>query len=163
MIKVVLFHLFFRQYIPKYKADRVTKRSLNFSATNLRRFTAYTAVSTKVVQKTRKSVRDNAERPKMSWKYPINFNKSSESIARHLKSLKSSLYGRGIMDSELLLKFIAYFPDYLSAFFWTTFVETAVSTLPPQRRSNTRLATGPGWVGWVGECFESRSYCSRRP
>ena len=37
------------------------------------------------------------------------------------------------MDSELLLKFIEHFPDYLSAlsrtllrFFWTTFVETAV-------------------------------------
>ena len=37
------------------------------------------------------------------------------------------------MDTELLLKFIGYFPDYLSAlsrtllrFFWTTFVETAV-------------------------------------
>ena len=37
------------------------------------------------------------------------------------------------MDPELLLKFIGYFPDYLSAlsrtllpFFWTTFVETAV-------------------------------------
>ena len=38
------------------------------------------------------------------------------------------------MDSELLLKFIGYFPDYLSAlsrtfllfFFWITFVETAV-------------------------------------
>ena len=59
-----------------------------------------------------------------------NFNKSSESIARYLKS---SLYGRDIMDSELLLKFTEYFPDYLSAllrtllsFFWTTFVETAV-------------------------------------
>ena len=51
------------------------------------------------------------------------------SIARHLKSL---LYGGAIMDSELLLKFIGYFPDYLSAllrtllrFFWTTIVETA--------------------------------------
>ena len=33
-------------------------------------------------------------------------------IARHLKS---SLYGRGIMDSELLLKFFGYLPDYLSA------------------------------------------------
>ena len=51
-------------------------------------------------------------------------------IARHLKS---SLYGRGIVDSELLLKFIGYFADYLSAlprtllrFFWTTFVKTAV-------------------------------------
>ena len=37
------------------------------------------------------------------------------------------------MDSELLLKFIGYFPDYLSAlsrtllrFFWTTVFETAV-------------------------------------
>ena len=37
------------------------------------------------------------------------------------------------MDSELLLKFIGYFPDYLLPlshmllhFFWTTFVETAV-------------------------------------
>ena len=43
------------------------------------------------------------------------------------------------MDSDLLtclLKFIEYFPDYLSAlsrtllrFFWTTFVETAVYTV----------------------------------
>ena len=39
------------------------------------------------------------------------------------------------MDSALLLKFIGYFPDYLSAlshtllrFFWTTIVETAVYT-----------------------------------
>ena len=39
----------------------------------------------------------------------------------------------GSMDSELLLKFIRYFPDYLSAlshtplhFFWRSFVETAV-------------------------------------
>ena len=37
------------------------------------------------------------------------------------------------MDPELILKFIGYFPDYLSAlscellrFFWTTFVDTAV-------------------------------------
>ena len=29
-------------------------------------------------------------------------------IARHLKYV---LYGLGIMDSELLLKFIRYFPD----------------------------------------------------
>ena len=42
----------------------------------------------------------------------------------------------GNMDSELLLKFIGYFPDYLSAllhtllwFFWTTFVETAVNVV----------------------------------
>ena len=41
----------------------------------------------------------------------------------------------GIMDSELLLKFIGYFSDFPSAlsrtllrFFWTTFVETAVYT-----------------------------------
>ena len=41
------------------------------------------------------------------------------------------------MESELLLKFIEYFPDYLLAlsrtllriFFWTTFVETAVYLL----------------------------------
>ena len=39
------------------------------------------------------------------------------------------------MDSEVLLKFIEYFPDYFSAlscmllgFSWTTFVETAVYT-----------------------------------
>ena len=45
-----------------------------------------------------------------------------------LKGLK-----RNKMDSELLLKFIEYFPDYLSVLsrtplrcFWTTFVETAV-------------------------------------
>ena len=38
----------------------------------------YTAVSTKVAQKERQSVRDNGER--LSGKYPINFNKSSESI-----------------------------------------------------------------------------------
>ena len=38
----------------------------------------YTAVSTMVVQIKHKSVRDNAER--WSGKYPINFNKSSESI-----------------------------------------------------------------------------------
>ena len=49
------------------------------------------------------------------------------------------------MDSELLLKFIGYFPDYLSAlsrrllgFFWTTLVETAVYSMDviyvPQRR-----------------------------
>ena len=69
-------------------------------------------------------------KPKSREKYPINFNKSSESIARHLKS---SLYGRNIKDSELLLKFIGHFPDNFSAlsrtllgFFWTTFVETAV-------------------------------------
>ena len=72
----------------------------------------------------------NNNKPKSCRKNPINFNKSSESIAYHLKS---SLYGRNIMDSELLLKFIGHFPGYLSAlsrtllrFFRTTFVETAV-------------------------------------
>ena len=38
----------------------------------------YTVVLTKVVQKKRKSVHDNAKR--LSGKYPINFNKCSESI-----------------------------------------------------------------------------------
>ena len=33
-------------------------------------------------------------------------------IAHHLKPL---LYGRGIMDSELLLKFTGYVPEYLLA------------------------------------------------
>ena len=75
----------------------------------------------------RKRVRDNAER--QSWKYPINFNKSSESIMP--RPYSEDLAGN--MDSELSLKFIGYFPDYLSAlsgtllpFLWTTFVETAV-------------------------------------
>ena len=56
------------------------------------------------------------------------------------------------MDSELLLKFFGYFPDYLSAlsrtllrFCWTTFVETAVFrviVLPTAsfRKSVTSLA-----------------------
>ena len=46
---------------------------------------------------------------------------------------KSSLYSRGKMDSEPLLKFVGYFPDYFSAlscmplhFFGQPFVETAV-------------------------------------
>ena len=45
------------------------------------------------------------------------------------------LHERNKMNSELSLKFIVYFPDYLSAlsrtllrFSWTTFVETAVKT-----------------------------------
>ena len=48
----------------------------------------------------------------------------------------SSLYGRGFMDSELLLKFIEMFISqttfrhrrirFYAFFFWTTFVETAV-------------------------------------
>ena len=41
------------------------------------------------------------------------------------------------MDSELLLKFIGYFPDYLSltllCFFWTTLVEIAVYGLLVKR------------------------------
>ena len=37
-----------------------------------------------------------------------NTQKISIHIACHLKS---SLYGRGIMDPEHLLKFIRYFPD----------------------------------------------------
>ena len=80
------------------------------------------------------SLKIDNNKPKSCGKYPINVNKSSESIACHLKS---SLYGRNIMDSELLLTFIGHFPDYLSAlsrtllrFFWTTFVETAVYHYP---------------------------------
>ena len=63
------------------------------------RYKEHTAVSTKVVQNKRKSVRNNAEKLRIH-------------IVRHLKY---SLHGRGIIDSELLLKFIGYFPDYLSA------------------------------------------------
>ena len=48
-----------------------------------------TAVSTKVVHKKRKSVRDNAER--LSGKYPINFNKSSESILPAISSLRCTV------------------------------------------------------------------------
>ena len=97
--------------------------------TDVRLFvTTYTAVSTKVVQK--KSVKAYATIQKASLrKCLINFDKSSESILPAI----SSLYGRGIMDTELLSKFIGYFQDYLSAFvacaftlFWRTFVETAV-------------------------------------
>ena len=61
-------------------------------------------------------------------------------IAVHLKS---SLYGRGIMDSEFLLKFIGYFPEYRSImsrtllrFFWATFVETAVYRYGPWCEGN---------------------------
>ena len=46
---------------------------------------AYTVVSTKAVQKKRKSVRDNAER--WSRKYPINFNKSSESKQLYMPTI----------------------------------------------------------------------------
>ena len=71
----------------------------------------YTAVSTKVVKK---SVRDEAER--WSGKYPINFNKSSESIMP--RPYSEDLRGLEVasnMESELLLKFIGYLPDYVSA------------------------------------------------
>ena len=62
------------------------------------------------------------------------------------------------MDSELLtclLKFIEYFPDYLSAlsrtllrFFWTTFDKTAVSRKVVQLKSIKAYATIPkGMMG----------------
>ena len=48
---------------------------------------------------------------------------------------------RNKMDSELLLKFIEYFPDYLSTlsrtllrFSWTTFVKTAVHNKPRKEK-----------------------------
>ena len=54
------------------------------------------------------------------------------------------------MDSERLLKFIGYFPDYLSAlsrrllrFFWTTFVETVVYLLTRE----ISCSTIPDWKG----------------
>ena len=54
---------------------------------------ACTAVSTKVVQKKRKRVRDNAE------------------------IIQPRLEMAGNMDSELFLKFIGHFPDYLIRFY----------------------------------------------
>ena len=78
-----------------------------------------------------KSVHDNAKR--YSGKYPINFNKSSESILPTISSLCCTVEAlwilkKKIMDSELLLKCIGYFPEYLLAllrtllhFFWKTF------------------------------------------
>ena len=62
-----------------------------------------------------------------------------------------------MIDSELLLKFIEYFPDYLSVLsrtlFWTTFDETAVFRFLLQRsiiifpkqhalQSNLKFASG---------------------
>ena len=64
----------------------------------------------KVVQKKRKSVRDNAER--QSQNTPKNFNKSSESIMPRPYS-EDLKYMAGKMDFEL--QFIGFFPDYLSA------------------------------------------------
>ena len=64
------------------------------------------------------------------------------------------------MDSELLLKFIGYFPDYLSAlsrtllrffFFWTTFVETAVYLHPENGTHYREYPSGGG--GGIGRTF----------
>ena len=43
----------------------------------------------------------------------------SELLLLLARDLKFSLCGRGIMDSELLLKFIGYFSDHLSALLGT--------------------------------------------
>ena len=64
------------------------------------------------------------------------------------------------MDSELLLKFIGYFPAYLSALsrtflrcFWTTFVETAVwvrqvnaRSVPYEFAAKCEICTFSGYV-----------------
>ena len=88
-----------------------------------------------------KSVRDNTERNDGLWLFAVASSSSQvfsamesgamNTCLRVLKGLK-----RNKMDSELLLKFIEYFPDYHSVlsrtllrFFWTTFVETAVCLL----------------------------------
>ena len=76
----------------------------------------YTAVSTKVVQKKRKSIRDNAER--YSGKYPINFYKSSDSIMPRELDDETVNYHNTQFPSELSRK--------LQCFYWTTFLETAV-------------------------------------
>ena len=62
------------------------------------------------------------------------------------------------MDSELLLKFIEYFPDYLSALsrtllrsFWTTFIETAVFRMP---ETEVRvLAADHVFTKYIIRCF----------
>ena len=63
---------------------------------------------------------------------------SHNHLGSYSRPRPSLIFKVGYTDSELLLKFIGYFPDYLSAlsrtllrFFWTTFVETAVYNYIP--------------------------------
>ena len=106
-LKAVIYHLVMAKRTTLDLIDNILQCR---QTTDNRHVDVFTAVSIKVVQKKRKSVRDNAER--WSGKYPINFNKSSESIfpPSQVFAVRSSN-----MDSELSLKFIGYFPDYLSA------------------------------------------------
>ena len=91
----------------------------------------YRAVSRKVVQlKSILSVRDNTERHDGLWLFTI-----ASSSSRVLSAMEGGAMNT-CLRSELLtclLKFIDYFPDYLSALsrtllrlLWTNFVETTV-------------------------------------
>ena len=84
-----------------------------------------------------KSVHDNTERYDGLWLFTVASSSSRVFSAMEGGAMNTCLRVlKETMDSELLtclLKFIEYFPDYLSAlsrtllrFFWTTFVETAV-------------------------------------
>ena len=83
------------------------------------------------------SVRDNTERHDGLWLFTVASSSSRVFSAMEGGTMNTCLcVKRNKMDSGLLtclLKFIEYFPDYLSAlsrtlvrFFWTTFAETAV-------------------------------------
>ena len=82
------------------------------------------------------SVRDNTERFDGLWLFTVASSSSQVFSAMEGGAMNTCLHVlKETMDSELrvYLKFIEYFPDYLSAlsrtlvrFFWTTFVETAV-------------------------------------
>ena len=94
-----------------------------------------TAVSRKVVQL--KSKKAYATIPKGMMGCGCSLLLSFQRDGRQCYEYLFACVKRNKMDSELLtclLKFIEYFPDHLSvncrvrfyAFFWTTFVETAV-------------------------------------
>ena len=78
----------------------------------------YIAISTKVVQKQRKNIRYDAERS--SGNYPINFNKSSESIM-------PQPYGEDFEMAGSSQTTFRHCRVHFYDFFWTTFVETAVN------------------------------------
>ena len=83
-----------------YKRCRVTSRPyrlMKTSSKKLKSHDLYTAVSTKVVQKKRKSVRDNSER--YFGEYQINFDKSSESILPAISSLRCTVEALSILPA----------------------------------------------------------------
>ena len=95
----------------------------------------YTAVSTKVVQL--KSIKRTRQNRKACWVVVahcciVKFTSFQRDGSQCYEYLFACVK-RNKVDSELLLKFIEYFPDCLSAllcmlsgFSWITFVETTV-------------------------------------